>query len=82
MVVCGHLCDDLAVLALAACLVPPRHARLRGRDVSRADHEVTKVFAFVAFERVALDHGPEDAEDLGLRQGIYRRKSEPRRGKA
>ena len=70
------------MLALAAHTVVPSHARHRGGDVPSANDEVTEVLALEALQSVALDHGPEDAEDLGLRQGIYRRKSEPRRGKA
>ena len=61
-----HLSDDLTVLTLAACPIPPGLPGLCRRDVARAHDEVAEVLALLPLERVVLDHRPQDREDLGL----------------
>lgn len=61
---------DFPVLALASHSVIPQFPFRSGCDIPNSNHEITKALALVAFERISLDHGLEDGQDLGFRHAF------------
>ena len=61
---CRHC--DIPILFLATHAVVPLLACRRRRDVACPNDEVAEPLALESLECVALDHRPEDGEDLGF----------------
>jgi len=61
---------DFPVFAFPSHSIIPQFPFSSWCDISSSNHEITKVLAFVAFERISLDHGLEDGQDLGFRHGF------------
>lgn len=61
---------DFPVFAFAPRSVIPQFPFGSWRDISSSDHEVAEMLVLEAFERIPLDHGLEDGQDLGFGHGF------------
>lgn len=61
---------DLPVFTFTSHSIIPQFPFCRWRNISSSNHEITKALALLAFQRISLDHGPQDGQDLRFRHGF------------